>query len=287
VLYKFESGDGALRCPLRHGRKPAILRINLLKTFFQNLFLVLTCMGLVTIPAAAQPIYTALHTFTPLNFGPTNSDGFYPTGDLLLSGNTLYGTASLGGSSGYGTGFTNLYNFTNGSDGSYPVGGLILSGNTLFGAANLGGSPGYGTVFAINTDGIGFTNLYSFTNGSDGSYPAAGLILSGNTLFGTTSGEGQMGGPHSGSSTIFAINTDGTGFTNLYNFTGGTNGADPFCTLILSGNTLYGTSTTEYGGVFAINTNGTGFTNLYNFTPGEGGTPLGGVDFIGQHPVWD
>ena len=51
-----------------------------------------------------------------------------------------------------------------------------------------------GTVFAVNTDGTGFTNLHSFTaasgslvsiTNSDGASPYAGLILSGNTLYGT------------------------------------------------------------------------------------------------------
>ena len=40
--------------------------------------------------------------------------------------------------------------------------GLILSGNTLYGTARSGGSSGNGTVFALNTDGTGFTNLHSF-----------------------------------------------------------------------------------------------------------------------------
>jgi uncharacterized repeat protein (TIGR03803 family) len=242
----------------------------------------------------AQPVYTALHSFTPLTSSNTNSDGKYPNGDLLLSGNTLYGTAQLGGTSGYGTlfaintdgtSFTNLYNFTNGSDGAYPIGGLILSGSNLFGVANLGGSSGYGTVFAINTNGTGFTSLYTFTNGSDGANPAAGLILSGKTLFGTASGWGLIFGPDSDSSTVFAINTDGTGFTNLYNFTYGTNGAHPFGSLILSGNTLYGTSTTGYGAVFAVNTNGTGFTNLYRLTynsTNSGSDPQAGLILSGN-----
>ena len=75
------------------------------------------------------------------------------------------------------------------SDGANPYAGLILSGNTLYGTANGGGSSGNGTVFAVNTNGTGFTNLHSFTaylvNNSDGAYPEAGLILSGNTLYGT------------------------------------------------------------------------------------------------------
>jgi uncharacterized repeat protein (TIGR03803 family) len=48
-------------------------------------------------------------------------------------------------------------------------------------------------VFAVNTDGTGFTNLHSFTGGSDGANPLAALILSGNTLCGTTSAGGALG----------------------------------------------------------------------------------------------
>jgi hypothetical protein len=48
----------------------------------------------------------------------------------------------------------------------------------------------FGTIFRVNTNGTGFTNLYSFTNGSDGADPVAGLVLSGNTLYGTA----QYGG---------------------------------------------------------------------------------------------
>src|ERR1019366_1653347 len=87
--------------------------------------------------------------------------------------------------------FTNLHSFT-GNDGVNPQAGLILSGNTLYGTAYGGGSSGAGTVFAVSTDGTGFTNLYSFTAYSiflpannDGANPYAGLILSGNTLYGT------------------------------------------------------------------------------------------------------
>src|ERR1035437_5755881 len=64
--------------------------------------------------------------------------------------------------------FTNLHSFrllnnSTNSDGANPQAGLILSGNTLYGTASGGGSSGYGTVFAVNTDGMGFTNLHSFT----------------------------------------------------------------------------------------------------------------------------
>jgi uncharacterized repeat protein (TIGR03803 family) len=211
---------------------------------------------------------------------------------LILSGNTLYGTAQSGGSSGAGTvfavstagtGFTNLHSFT-GSDGGNPQAGLILSGNTLYGTAYGGGSSGYGTVFAVNTNGTGFTNLHSFTY-SDGANPEAGLILSGNTLYGTA-----YGGGSSGQGTVFAVSTDGTGFTNLYSFTGGSDGANPAAGLILSGNTLYGTAYRGgdfgYGTVFAVNTDGTGFTNLHSFTYSfiysSGGNPQAGLILSGN-----
>src|SRR6266478_1956207 len=133
--------------------------------------------------------------------------------------------------------FTKLYGFTGGNDGSAPYAGLILSSNTLYGTTAFGGSSGNGTVFAVNTDGSGFTNLYGFTDGDDGGIPTASLILSGNTLYGTTTAGGG-----SGNGTVFAVNTDGSGFANLYRFTGGNDGGDPNAGLILSSNTLYGTA---------------------------------------------
>ena len=48
-----------------------------------------------------------------------------------------------------------------------------------------GGTSNVGSVFALNTNGTDFTNLYSFTGGADGANPQAGLTLSGNTLYGT------------------------------------------------------------------------------------------------------
>src|SRR5947207_3093949 len=86
--------------------------------------------------------------------------------------------------------FTTLHSFD--SDGA-PT-GLILSGMTLYGTTT-------GTVFAVYTDGSGFTNLHSFT---DGANLVGGLILSGNTLYGITSGGSLSNG------TVFKVNTDGS-----------------------------------------------------------------------------
>src|ERR1019366_6725594 len=96
--------------------------------------------------------------------------------------------------------------------------------------------------------------LVSGTN-SDGIGPSTGLVLSGNTLYGTTAGVSTRNG------TVFAVNTDGTGFTNLHNFnnvSGVLNAVNPDTRLVLSGSTLYGTthlgSFKNIGTVFALNT---------------------------------
>jgi uncharacterized repeat protein (TIGR03803 family) len=63
------------------------------------------------------------------------------------------------------------------------------------------------------------------------------LTLSGSTLYGTA----PVGGS-SGNGTAFAINIDGSGFTLLHTFSGGSDGALPNNGLVLSGGTLYGTA---------------------------------------------
>jgi uncharacterized repeat protein (TIGR03803 family) len=179
--------------------------------------------------------------------------------------------------------FSVIHTFTGiGSDGAKPSGGLILSGNRLYGTTGLGGLDS-GTVFAFNTDGTGFTNLYSFlgfippyyTNG-DGAYPEAPLTLASNTLYGTT----VFGG-----GTVFAINTDGSGFTNLYSFVGKSGSGDPEAALTLSGNTLYGTTSGagfDWGTVFAINTDGSSMKTLHSFTNTDGAGPSSELILLGM-----
>ena len=218
--------------------------------------------------------FTNLHSFR-------GSDGQNPTGGLIVTNGILYGTTVNGGGTGKhgtvfsmnedGSGFTNLYAFST-TDGSSPAASLMLSGNTLFGTT-FHGNYGAGSVFRINTDGSAFTNLFSFNGSTNGSYPYGSLVLSGNWLFGTTS----YGGAFTNFGVVYRINTDGTGFTNLHNFTSGSDAGSPMSGLVLVGDTLYGTALvgyTNFGIVYAINTDGTGFTNIYNFSGGsDGGAP--------------
>jgi uncharacterized repeat protein (TIGR03803 family) len=209
-----------------------------------------------------------------------------------------------------GSGFTTLHSFTalsgpypaTNSDGASPAAGLILWGKTLYGTARVGGSSGSGTVFALNTDGTGFTNLHDFSainrdagTNSDGADLYAGMILSGDTLYGTAYQGGSFGMGGIGEGVVFKVNTDGTGFTTLHNFTGGSDGARPVAGMILSGNTLYGTAsqggTSGGGTVFKVNIDGSGFTTLHSFTAlsgpypatnSDGASPAGGLILWGK-----
>jgi uncharacterized repeat protein (TIGR03803 family) len=263
-----------------------------MKAPVQNPILLVVAMAVLgSLPTgrAAAQTFTTLHKLA-------GSEGIGPNG-LVSSGTVLYGTAGRGGGSGNGSvfrintdgsGLEVLHNFSalasGGSnyDGMGPQAGLILSNNVLFGTAIAGGSSGNGTVFALNIDGTDFKVLHNFSGVSEGSEPEASLILLGDTLYGTTPSGGV-----SGNGTVFAVNTDGTGFTNLYTFSANigdvsgnpinVDGASPFASLIVSGTTLYGTTysggNAARGTVFKINTDGTGFSTLHSFNSDEAGYP--------------
>jgi len=234
--------------------------------------------------------YTTLYSFS-------TSAGYKPYGTLTLAGSTLYGTTYYSGG-GLGSVFsfdttssnyTTLYNFTGyPTSGSRPLGGsLTLNGSTIYGATVHGGtssgSSTDGVVFKINTDGTSYTNLVNFAGGSDGANPYGGLTLANSKLYGMT----RIGGSANGG-TIFSVNLDGTGYTNLFSFTGGSaSGANPNGSLTLVGSTLYGTTksggSANKGTVFGINLDGSGYTNLYSFTGGsDGANPDGDLTAAGN-----
>jgi uncharacterized repeat protein (TIGR03803 family) len=69
--------------------------------------LLMAWLGLILAGRLTAQTFTTLYSFTATS-GPypsINSDGANPAAGLVLSGNTLYGTASAGGGSGLGTVF--------------------------------------------------------------------------------------------------------------------------------------------------------------------------------------
>jgi uncharacterized repeat protein (TIGR03803 family) len=191
--------------------------------------------------------------------------------------------------------YTVLKSFT-GSDGGWPSAGLVAAGSTLYGTTWWGGNsivfPGLGVVFKVNTDGSGYAVLKNFS-GSDGMIPIGGLVLSGSTLYGTTEYGGSSRNPtnNSGYGVVFKVNTDGSGYAVLKNFTG-SDGQHPVARLVLAGSTLYGT--TAYGGssynrtndgygvVFKVNTDGSGDAVLKSFSGSDGVTPFAGLVLAGS-----
>lgn len=225
--------------------------------------------------------FTVLKAF----FG-SSSDGQYPYAGLALSGTTLYGTTMGGGIDGQGvvfkvntdgSGFTVLHRFDGFTNGVNPYGPVVVAGTMLYGTTGSGGTNRNGTIFRLNADGTGFTVLHHLAT-ADGTSPRAGLVLSGNTLFGTAPYGGQ-GGAFNQFGTVFKLNTDGTGFQVLKSFVDDSLGY-PTGQLLLSGATLYGTvqGGNGYGAVFKLGTDGSGFEFIKDFAViGEGTHPVAGL----------
>ena len=259
--------------------------------------------------AAAQELIT-LHSFT-------GDDGANPEAGLIAdpAGN-LYGTTDSGGAPmscnitiGCGTVFqldlsgslTVLHRFA-GSDGSRPLNwaGLIAdeAGN-LYGTTSAGGDrtscaaefiEGCGTVFQLTPSGV-LTVLHSFTGGSDGGDPTAGLIAdAAGNLYGTTLEGGTTGScnrPY-GCGTVFQLTPSGT-LTVLHSFTG-SDGASPEAGLLAdaAGN-LYGTTHSGGAGTSCVQGCGTVFEltvpasltgapssrNMITKRPGRGASQMG------------
>ena len=254
----------------------------------------------LTSASVTAQTYQEVYYFSAISgFPATNFDGWTPESGLVESNGVLYGTTYYGGTNGSGaiysvhtdgTRFKPLYSFSAlsdevygaNSDGGLPIDTLLLSSNVLYGTTTTGGSNTFGTVFRINTDGTGFTNIHTFTQ-TDGATPMAGLIISSNVLYGTTSG----GGPTYFAGTLFRMNTDGSHFTNIYEFTAGNDGGGPEAALVLSGSTLYGVTATGgsnsgTGVIFSFNVSSRSFKPLFTFVPvgsgaygtnATGGTP--------------
>jgi uncharacterized repeat protein (TIGR03803 family) len=260
------------------------------------------------ISGGAQTL-NVLHNFTG------GSDGLEPYANLAAdkAGN-LYSTTIAGGNGSGGTvfrlkhqgsgwTFATLYSFPQyQGDGANPYAPVIVGPNgTLYGTSTFGGSggpcsgSGCGTVFNLRPPATFCrsvscpwteTILYQFqANNHDGGNPLGSLVFdaSGN-LYGTTT----KGGAYQ-SGTVYELAPSNGGWTEtiLYNFTGGTDGANPASSLIFdqAGN-LYGT--TYAGGNFGVGTvfqltlSGSGWSEnvIHHFQGGsEGASPYGGVTF--------
>ena len=181
--------------------------------------------------------------------------------------------------------YTNLHRFAGGSnDGSEPWGSLTLSDDNsyFYGMTRYGGSGGSGVIFKVDIDGNNYTNIHDFASGdNDGQSPYGSLTLSGSTLYGMTY---QGGG--SGKGVIFKMNTDGSSYTNIHDFSGSADdGSSPHGNLTLSDGVLYGMTRsggTGLGVIFKIDINGNNYDNLHEFARSDGQNPYGDLLLSGD-----
>jgi uncharacterized repeat protein (TIGR03803 family) len=260
------------------------------------IFITLFLASVATQPAHAQT-FKVLHTF----HGP---NGAGPVGRLARdSAGNLYGTTGAGGAGRCNGSFDNrcgtafkldktgkqvwLHSFQ-GWNGMAPLAGLLRdSAGNLYGTTYLGGDTtchklGCGTVFKLDSNGKE-TLLYKFIGTPNGWFTAAGLVrdAAGN-LYGDTQQGGSSG---SGYGTVFKVDRTGKE-TVLYSFAGGSDGIDPYATLVRdSAGNLYGVTVAgggtscEFGcgTVFEVDTAGKE-TVLYRFQGGaDGSNPNGGL----------
>jgi uncharacterized repeat protein (TIGR03803 family) len=218
----------------------------------------------------------------------SGTNGANPIVALALAADgSLYGAAKYGGpytnttqgGNGYGTIFrlaTNgalstpvLFNSTNGANPAALVPGKDgnFYGTTAWGGSISAFKLGFGTIFRLSPDGT-FTNLYIFSGGSDGGFSYANLVQGNDGNF---YGAAFNGGTYLGGD-VYRI-TPGGQFTNLYSFTGGSDGAWPYSALVQgSDGNFYGT-TYKYGD-FTVGT-------IYQMTPNGNVTPL--ISFTGTN----
>jgi uncharacterized repeat protein (TIGR03803 family) len=227
---------------------------------------------------------TVLHSFTG------GADGGYPYASVIQdNAGNLYGTANIGGASGYGVVFkvdttgteTVLHSFAGGTtDGCFPYQGLVEDqAGTLYGTTVDCGASGQGIVFKLSKKGK-LTVLHSFAGGSsDGGFPQFGSLL--RDKVGNLYGVAEEGGAAS-QGVVYKLNEKGT-LTVLHSFAGGSSdGCYPFGAVDMDkAGVLYGTTeqcgASNAGTVWKLTKKGKE-TVLYNFTGGaDGGSPFAGV----------
>jgi uncharacterized repeat protein (TIGR03803 family) len=244
----------------------------------------IACFALATIfVPLSQASAAARHGFKDVRtadvvFSFGGAGGAAPSGTLIADRGALFGATAAGGTtqhcghtvpSGCGTVFrithsasafqeTVLYQFGDMPDGRGPTGALVADATgALYGATRFGGlnrcpdHTGCGVIFKLTPSSSGYTEtvLHRFGGTGDGETPNGSLIVDASgALYGTTS----FGGAY-GSGMVFRLSPSARRYveTDLYDFTGGSDGAIPAAGLTFAlGGVLLGTT---FGGGFGSN----------------------------------
>lgn len=241
-----------------------------------------------TLLSAVDYVFTSLASFDG-DKGPTNNGATPYTLAIDPQGN-LIGTASGWGANRGGT----VYQYTPGSStiqtrvdleletGFYGHGDLVVDAQgNLFGTITSGGANGKGGIFELPAGSNAITFLLSF-DGTNGSYPAGGLIADAQgNFYGTTT----YGGTYD-RGTVFKFTPGSNTLTTLATFDIA-NGSLPVGSLTIDaqGN-LYGTTQNgglnDAGTVFRIAAGSNTLTTLWTFDEPEGSYPVGSLTLDAQ-----
>ncbi len=263
---------------------------------------------------ALAQTYDVIYNFTD------RMDGALPSAGLTLDAvGNLYGTTTGDNlccgtvfklsKAGAGWVVTPLYLFKGGDDGNSPWARVVFGPDgALYGTTGAGGNGcagnGCGIIFKLSPPpntlpnflgGWTETILYRFAGGSDGGSPELSDLVfdAAGNMYGTASG-----GDYYSDGLIFEMTPSSGGWTktNLYSFTGSSDGSGPYGTPVFdqAGN-LYGTAV--FGGSYGSggcysgipcgtvyelmpSTSGWSLKVLHTFQGGsDSGNPIGGVIF--------
>ena len=239
-------------------------------------------------PSNVASSYSIDHVFA----GHDTDDGDNPRHDAITPFNgLLYGTTLDGGTNNTGiifsigqdgTGYQELFSLAK-PTGDQSHSCFVVTNNILYGMTADGGDSGEGVVFAFDPFMSNFQTLFSFTCASStGKEPHGRLTLdpNGTTLYGMT----RKGGDHD-FGVVFSIDTNGTNYTELHDFAGGSSdgATSDHGYVVQAGHHLYGMTINgghhNDGVIFKLNIDDQSFQLLHKFgeTQHDGKNPYGSL----------
>jgi len=154
-------------------------------------------IGFVVILVSILTVASHAQTFSVLYDFSNSTTGEDPTGLVISSSGTFYGTTGAGGSNLGGTlweltsggTFSVLHAFSNSTDGEDPKSLIMDTSGNFYGTTGSGGANLGGTLWK-RTSGGTFSVLHSFSNSSDGEDPGGLHMDSSGNFYGTTGAGG-------------------------------------------------------------------------------------------------
>lgn len=236
------------------------------------------CLGLALAASIifAAPAQAQVNVMVNFTGHSGSAPGAVPKGSMILSGSTLFGFTSTGGSNDYGvifsvntdgSGYNVVHHFSGPSntDGNTPHHGyLTLLDDTIIRPMLNGGASGQGTIFSVTTSGSNQTPVYTFTGSSaaptslgDGAQPHSGMLAgAGGTYYGMTAAGGAHGG-----GVLYSFSASTGAVTSLYSF-------DPTTGSNSHGQLIWDSTGTKLLGMTRQGGTGTGNSNTSNEPPG-------------------